>query len=169
VQRRLVHKERNVRARLSKRDWGELARLFKRLREVQGERAAREAYAEIERFLTRKNAAALESFHEAGEELIALHCLNVPATLRVSLLRTNLIENSFRNVRRKLGRVTRSPRGDRPGVALACGRVARSGEGLSTDPGPSRSAAVGRGVAFASQEVAGRVRPTRRGVAKGCP
>lgn len=107
VQRCLVHKERNVRARLSKRDWGELARLFKRLREVQGEQAAREAYAAIEQFLGEKNAAALESFREAGDELIALHCLNVPATLHVSLLSTNLIENSFRNVRRKLGRVTR--------------------------------------------------------------
>jgi len=44
---------------------------------------------------------------EAGEELIALHCLNVPATLHASLLSTNLIENLFRNARRKLGRVTR--------------------------------------------------------------
>jgi transposase-like protein len=36
IQRCLVHKERNIRAKLSKRHWGELARLFKRLREVQG-------------------------------------------------------------------------------------------------------------------------------------
>ena len=54
-----------------------------------------------------KNAAALDSLREAGEELIALHRLNVPSTLHVSLLSTNLIENSFRNTRRKLGRVTR--------------------------------------------------------------
>ena len=107
IQRCLVHKERNIRARLSKRDWGELARLFKRLREVQGGRAAREALAELERFLGTKNAAALASLHEAGEDLIALHKLEVPSTLHASLLSTNLIENSFRNVRRKLGRVTR--------------------------------------------------------------
>jgi hypothetical protein len=49
----------------------------------------------------------LESLREAGDDLIALHCLDVPSTLHVSLLSTNLIENSFRNVRRKLGRVTR--------------------------------------------------------------
>ena len=36
VQRCLVHKERNLRAKLSKKHWGELARLFKRLRSVQG-------------------------------------------------------------------------------------------------------------------------------------
>ena len=107
IQRCLVHKERNIRARLSKRDWGELARLFKRLREVQGEAAAREVLGELERFLGKKNAEALASLREAGEELIALHVLGVPSTLHKSLLSTNLIENSFRNTRRKLGRVTR--------------------------------------------------------------
>ena len=107
IQRCLVHKERNIRGRLSRRHWGELARLFKRLREVQGEVAGREAYSELESFLADKNAAALASLHEVGDELIALHCLDVPATLHVSLLSTNLIENSFRNTRRKLGRVTR--------------------------------------------------------------
>ena len=107
IQRCLVHKERNLRGRLSKRHWGELARLFKRLRKVEGEVAGREAYSDIERFLGDKNAAALESLREAGDDLLALHCLNVPATLHVSLLSTNLIENSFRNTRRKLGRVTR--------------------------------------------------------------
>ncbi len=107
IQRCLVHKERNIRGRLSRRHWGELARLFKRLREVEGEAAGREAYLELESFLADKNASALASLHEAGDELIALHCLDVPATLHVSLLSTNLIENSFRNTRRKLGRVTR--------------------------------------------------------------
>jgi transposase-like protein len=36
IQRCLVHKERNLRGYLSKRDWGELARLMKRLRQVEG-------------------------------------------------------------------------------------------------------------------------------------
>ena len=107
IQRCLVHKERNIRSRLSKRDWGELARLFKRLRGVQGERAAREVLAELERFLETKNAAALASLREAGDDLIALHKLEVPTTLHTSLLSTNVIENSYRNVRGKLGRVTR--------------------------------------------------------------
>jgi len=107
IQRCVIHKERNLRGRLSRRHWGELTRLFKRLREVEGEAAGREAYAASERFLMDKNASALESLREAGDELIALHCMNVPSTLHVSLLSTNLIENSFRNTRRKLGRVTR--------------------------------------------------------------
>lgn len=107
VQRCLVHKERNIRGKLSKRHWGELARLFKRLREVQGYEAAQEVLRELERFLKPINAEAYKSLLEAGEDLLALHRLNVPNTLHRSLLSTNAIENSFLNTRRKLGRVTR--------------------------------------------------------------
>ena len=107
IQRCLVHKERNIRAKLSKRHWGELARLFKRLRSVQGEQAAEEVVGELEAFLKPLNAEALKSLEEAGDDLIALHRLNVPSTLHRNLLSTNAIENSFRNTRRKLGRVTR--------------------------------------------------------------
>jgi transposase-like protein len=107
VQRCLVHKERNIRAKLSKRHGGELARLFKRLREVQGKEAAEEVVHELIAFLKPLNAEALKSLHEAGDDLIALQSLNVPNTLHRNLLSTNAIENSFRNTRRKLGRVTR--------------------------------------------------------------
>ncbi len=107
IQRCLVHKERNIRSKLSKRHWSELARLFKRLREVQGQEAAEEVVRELETFLKPLNAEALKSLHEAGDDLIALHSLNVPNTLHRNLLSTNAIENSFRNTRRKLGRVTR--------------------------------------------------------------
>lgn len=107
IQRCLVHKERNIKSKLSKRHWGELARLFKRLREVQGKTAADEVVGELIAFLTPLNAEALNSLHEAGDDLIALHCLDAPNTLHKNLLSTNSIENSFRNTRRKLGRVTR--------------------------------------------------------------
>jgi len=107
IQRCLVHKERNIRAKLSKRHWGSLARLFKRLREVQGKRAAEEVVGELESFLKPINVEALRSLHEAGEDLIALQSLNVPNTLHRNLLSTNAIENSFRTTRRKLDRVTR--------------------------------------------------------------
>ena len=39
--------------------------------------------------------------------MIALQSLDVPNTLHRNLLSTNAIENSFRNTRRKMGRVTR--------------------------------------------------------------
>lgn len=106
-QRCLVHKERNLRRYLSKRNWGELAQRMRRLRKVQGAKDAREAFAELRDFVAGKNAEALASLEEAGEELIALHLLEVPNTLHTNLLSTNIIENSIRNMRGKLGRVTR--------------------------------------------------------------
>ncbi len=107
IQRCLVHKERNIRAKLSKRHWSELARLFRRLRKVQGQQAGEEVVTELVAFLEPLNAEALNSLHEAGDELIALHRLEAPSTLHRNLLSTNAIENSFRNTRGKIGRVTR--------------------------------------------------------------
>ena len=107
MQRCTIHKERNIRSYLPRKYHGELADKFKTLRKMQGEEAVREAYDDLRTFLKGKNSAALESFDEAGESLIALQLLDVPATLNTSLLSTNLIENPFRNVRAKIGRVKR--------------------------------------------------------------
>jgi transposase-like protein len=107
VQRCLVHKERNIRGYLSKRDWKALSGHFNRLRKAQGTAAALEACAALEGFLATRNAQARESYAETGEELLVLHRLAVPNTLNVSLLSTNSIENAFKNLRRHIGRVCR--------------------------------------------------------------
>ena len=107
IQRCLVHKERNVRRFLRRKDWKELAGHFDRLRKAQGSVAGQEALKALDKFVGERNQAALESLREAGDELLALHRLEVPATLHVSLLSTNLIEGPFRNMRRKLERVSR--------------------------------------------------------------
>ena len=107
VQRCLVHKQRNLEGYLSKRHWGELNRLFARLRRAQGGQQAEEVAAAIRGFLKDKNAQARESFEEAGEDLLRLFHLEVPNTLHRSLLSTNCIENAFKNLRRHLGRVCR--------------------------------------------------------------
>lgn len=107
VQRCLVHKERNLRGYLSTRHWAELTRLFKQLRQAQGEKRATEVASEIRAFLKDKNAQARESFEEAGDDLLCLFQLEVPNTLNRSLLSTNCIENVFTNLRRHLGRVCR--------------------------------------------------------------
>jgi transposase-like protein len=122
IQRCLVHKERNVRRFLRKGDWKELSRRFGRLRHAQGLKAGREALREIERFAGERNRAALESLREAGDELLAVNRLEVPATLNASFLSTNLIENPIRNVRRKLERVSRwDAASDQPSRWLAYG------------------------------------------------
>jgi putative transposase len=107
VQRCLVHKERNIKGKLPKSRWGELSRLFRRLRKVQGYEAACEVVRELKAFLKPLNAEAYHSLEEAGEDLLALHRLNAPNTLHRSLLSTNAIENSYLNTRRRIGRVTR--------------------------------------------------------------
>jgi putative transposase len=48
IQRCLVHKERNIRAYLSKQHWAELAALFQRLRRSEGPDAGKEAVDDIE-------------------------------------------------------------------------------------------------------------------------
>jgi len=107
IQRCLVHKERNLRGYLPKKYWSELAALFKRLRRAQGREAAEGAREEIRSFLANKNQQARDSFEEAGEELIAFHCLEVPSTLNTTFLSTNCIENAIKNLRRHIGRVCR--------------------------------------------------------------
>jgi transposase-like protein len=107
IQRCLVHKERNLYGYLRKGDHGEAARLWHRLRLAQGEVAGREALAQLRAFLLPLNAAALVSLAEAGEDLITLHKLDVPATLNLSLLSTNAIENVMRNYRGQTARVSR--------------------------------------------------------------
>ena len=61
----------------------------------------------LDAFLANKNAQARDSLKEAGNELLALFELEVPNTLNVSLLSTNAIENTFKNLRRHIGRVAR--------------------------------------------------------------
>lgn len=107
IQRCLVHKERNLYGYLRNGDHAEASRLWKRLRLAQGEVAGREALAQLRAFLVPLNAAAVDSLDEAGDNLITLHLLNVPATLHVSLLSTNPIENVMRNYRGQTAKVAR--------------------------------------------------------------
>lgn len=108
MQRCLVHKERNVLAKLAWKWHGEARRLFKALRVAQGLDDARAALLMLRTFLAAHSAQAVASLDEAGEEqLLAVHALGLPNTLHVSLLSTNCIENPYRNVRAKLRRVCR--------------------------------------------------------------
>jgi transposase-like protein len=107
IQRCLIHKARNLKSYLSYRHHGEVDRLFSRLRKAQGLEAAEEVVKELRAFLKGKNAQALASLEEAGDELLAVHRLGAPSTLNTTLLNTNCIENPFRNVRAKIRRVSR--------------------------------------------------------------
>ncbi len=107
IQRCLIHKTRNIKGYLSRRHHGEIDRFFARLRKAEGLEAAEECRDDLRNFLVGKNAQALASLEEAGDELLAVHSLGAPSTLNKTLLNTNCIENPFRNVRAKLRRVSR--------------------------------------------------------------
>jgi len=124
VQRCLVHKERNIRGTLSRKWHGRLTGFFNRLRAVQGLDAALEVMVELRAFLAAHSRKAMESLDEAGDDLLTLHRLGCPSTLNVSLLSTNSIENPFRNVRARIGRVKRwRAETDQASRWLACGLV----------------------------------------------
>ena len=107
VQRCLIHKERNLKRYLARKDWATLSELMDRFRKVQGPEAGILVLQELDKFLAGKNASARASLHEGGLDLITLHLLDVPATLNGSLLNTNMIENVISNYRRVSDRVCR--------------------------------------------------------------
>jgi len=94
-----------------------------RLRRVQGAEAGEEAFEELLQFVSGKNSAAAQSLANRKDGILAFHRLNVPATLNVTFLSTNHIENVMRNSRGMIGKVCRwNPKTDQltrwMGVAL---------------------------------------------------
>jgi len=107
IQRCWVHKERNIHVHLNRKDHGECSLLMDRVRKAQGKIDGEAAYQELEVFLGKRSQGALASLHAGGEELLTFHRLNVPSTLNMPFLSTNLIENVMRNYRRHTDRVTK--------------------------------------------------------------
>jgi hypothetical protein len=68
----VIHKQRNLHGYLRRSDHAESSRLWKRLRVAQGEKAGREALADLRGFIAARNAAALVSLDEAGAPEICL-------------------------------------------------------------------------------------------------
>lgn len=103
----LVHVERGLCAKLSYKHQGEAVMKMNRLRAVEGAEAGEEAFEELLKFVRGKNLAAAESLDARKDGILAFHRLNVPATLNVTFLSTNHIENVMRNARQVVGRVSR--------------------------------------------------------------
>lgn len=103
----LVHAHSNVRDKVRRRDRADVDNQFKKLREAQGRAAGEEAFDELLDFVSERNAAAAIALHKRKDALLAFHRLNVPATLNITFLSTNLIENVLRNWREASGNVKR--------------------------------------------------------------
>jgi len=103
----LVHAHSNLREKVRLRDRAEVDRLFKNLRESQGKEAGQEAFDDLVDFVSERNAAAALTLNKRRDALLAFHRLEVPSTLNVTFLSTNLIENALRNWRAASGNVKR--------------------------------------------------------------
>ena len=103
----LVHVERVVCGKLSYKHQKEFVGKMNRLRAVQGADAGEEAFDEMLKFVSSKNFSAAEALSARRDGILAFHRLNVPATLNVTFLSTNHIENVIRNTRGVIGRVCR--------------------------------------------------------------
>ena len=103
----LVHAHSNLRDAVRKRDRADLDLRFKSLREAQGKAAGEEAFEELMEFVSERNAAAALALGARRDVLLAFHRLEVPSTLNVTFLNTNLIENVLRNWREATGNVKR--------------------------------------------------------------
>jgi putative transposase len=103
----LVHVERNIADRLRRRDRSESQRLFKRLRQAEGREAGEEAFEDLREFLAERNAGAALALADRRDEILCLHRLEVPATLNLTFLSTNCIENVIRNWREHTSNIKR--------------------------------------------------------------
>lgn len=103
----LVHVERNIADRLRRRDRSESQRLFKRLRQAEGREAGEEAFENLREFLAERNAAAALALSDRREEILCVHRLGIPATLNLTFLSTNIIENTIRNWREHTNNIKR--------------------------------------------------------------
>jgi transposase-like protein len=103
----LVHVERNIADRLRRRDRSESQRLFKCLRQAEGRQAGEEAFEDLQEFLAERNAAAALALRDRREEILCVHRLGIPATLNLTFLSTNVIENVIRNWREHTNNIKR--------------------------------------------------------------
>jgi len=103
----LVHVERVVCAKLSHKHKGGFVEQMNLLRGVQGAEAGEEAFEGVLKYVKERNFAAFEALEARRDVILAFHRLNVPATLNVTFLSTNHLENVMGNARGTIGRICR--------------------------------------------------------------
>lgn len=98
-QRCAIHKSRNLQRHLAKQYRREAHRRLKSALDQVSYSDAKKMLKELEGWLRQKNESAADSLLEAFDELLTLHRLKIPTSLRPSLMTTNPIESMFSYVR----------------------------------------------------------------------
>lgn len=105
IQRCWLHKERNLRASLPDRVHGTLHWRMKKLMSLNALSDARKELAALREWVAKLSADSAASLDEGGEELLALHGLDITGELRKSVASTNVIASLFAVVPEKIERV----------------------------------------------------------------
>ena len=105
VQRCVRHKERNIVRYLPEDRHIEFRRRWKKIHSMADYASAKREYDDLVFWLGHINHAALQSLEEAQGETLTVLRLNVPPTLRATLLSTNPIESMFSVQKPKVARV----------------------------------------------------------------
>jgi transposase-like protein len=102
-----VHKWRNISDVLDEKGQAEAGPLFWAMRDARDYSSAKAASDALESCLKRHNVSALNSYHEAKDDLLAIHRLQVGRELRAILSTTNPIESLNSLLEEDLRRVKR--------------------------------------------------------------
>jgi transposase-like protein len=105
IQRCVRHKERNIISYLPEDRHIEFRRRWKKLHGLSDYATAKNEYNDLVFWIGQISAAALQSLEEADLETLTVTKLNVPPSLKKSLLSTNPIESAFSIQKPKLARV----------------------------------------------------------------
>jgi transposase-like protein len=107
IQRCWIHKLRNLKKYVPDKLHGTLHWRMKRLMSIISFDDAIKELQNFARWLSEVSHGALESFEEAGKDLLTLHFIGVSGELRKSLSTTNMIEALIEKVRTKMHRIKR--------------------------------------------------------------
>lgn len=105
IQRCWIHKERNLLSYLPEACHDELRRRFRKAVHLVKHDDAKNALLSLKDWLGEHSTTAVSSLEEGFDELLTVHRLQVPASLRQSLMSTNIIESLLSVVRSKSVRV----------------------------------------------------------------
>ncbi len=105
IARCYLHKQRNLESYLPKANHPELRRRMKKLMNLVKYADAVKELASLQKWLASISLEAEASIDEVGEELLTVHKLAMPASLRKSFATTNVIESMFSVVRSKTNRI----------------------------------------------------------------
>jgi putative transposase len=112
VQRCVRHKERNILRYLSHGHHMEFRRLWKKLHGMADYAEAEKEHEKLRLWLRQRNHEAADSLDEAEKDTLTAIRLDMPATLRKTLLSTNPLESMFSIVDTKKYRVKNWKRGE---------------------------------------------------------